>query len=59
LLVHGDTGDEVDQSISSPSKSPVEHRAIIVLGQDAFQAGIRHLDRGHRLVDQLGCLALA
>ena len=33
--------------------SPVERRAIIVLGQDAFQAGIRHLDRGHRLVDQL------
>ena len=25
----------------------------MVLGQDAFQAGIRHLDRGHRLVDQL------
>ena len=24
-----------------------------VLGQDAFQPGIRHLDRGHRLVDQL------
>jgi hypothetical protein len=33
--------------------SPVERRAIIVLGQDAFQAGFRHLDRGHRLVDQL------
>ena len=26
---------------------------MIVLGQDAFQAGSRHLDRGHRLVDQL------
>ena len=25
----------------------------MVLGQDAFQAGSRHLDRGHRLVDQL------
>src|SRR5260370_20120058 len=33
--------------------SPVERRAIIVLGPDAFQAGIRHLARGHRLVDQL------
>ena len=34
----------------------------MVLGQDAFQAGSRDLDRGHRLVDQLadaGCLALA
>jgi hypothetical protein len=25
----------------------------MVLGQDAFQAGSRDLDRGHRLVDQL------
>ena len=25
----------------------------MVLGQDAFQAGSRHLDRGHRLVDRL------
>src|SRR2546427_5708675 len=33
--------------------SPVERRAIMVLGQDAFQAGSRDLDRGHRLVDQL------
>src|SRR5258705_9509858 len=33
--------------------SPLERRAIMVLGQDAFQAGSRHLDRGHRLVDQL------
>src|ERR1700704_448427 len=40
------------RSISSPT-SPVERRATIVRGQDAFQAGIRHLDRGHRLVDQL------
>lgn len=39
-------------SISSPT-SPAERRATIVRGQDAFQAGIRHLDRGHRLVDQL------
>jgi hypothetical protein len=42
------------KSISSPSITcRVERRAIIVLGQDTFQAGSRHLDRGHRLVDQL------
>src|SRR5947209_20621589 len=34
-------------------ESPVERHPILVLGQDAFQAGIRRLDRGHRLVDQL------
>ena len=50
LLAHGATGDEVDQF---GEHHLVERRAIIVLGQDAFQAGIRHLDRGHRLVDQL------
>ena len=49
LLAHGDTGDEVDQFAEHHL---VERRAIIVLGQDAFQAGIGHLDRGHRLVDQ-------
>ena len=50
MLAHGDTGDEADQFAEHHL---VERRAIIVLGQDAFQAGIRHLDRGHRLVDQL------
>ena len=41
LLAHGDTGDEVDQC--------AEHHLLAgrLSGRD------RHLDRGHRLVDQL------
>ena len=49
-LAHGDTGDGVDQFAEHHL---VERWAITVLGQDAFQAGIRRLDRGHRHVDQL------
>ena len=49
-LAHGDTGDGVDQFAEHHL---VERWAITVLGQDAFEAGIRRLDRGHRHVDQL------
>src|SRR6266581_1249529 len=40
------------KSISSASIT-LSSAGRLVLGQDAFQAGIRHLDRGHCLVDQL------
>src|SRR5437870_13699124 len=40
------------RSISSASIT-LSSAGRLVLGQDAFQAGIRHLDRGHCLVDQL------
>ena len=47
LLAHGDTGDEVDQfaehHLSSAGRLILRHPP----------AGIRHFDRGHRLVDQL------
>ncbi len=49
LLAHGAAADEVDRF----AEHHLVERPIIVLGQDAFQAGIRHLDRGDRRVDQL------
>ena len=58
LLAHGAAADEVDRF----AEHHLVERPIIVLGQDTFQAGIRHLDRAIASsisLPTLGCLALA
>ena len=48
-FARGDAGHEVDQFAQHDF---VEGRAVVVFGQHAFEAGVRRLDGGHRVVDQ-------